>query len=53
MGTGGRALTATPPADRIRLGYFSADFHNHTTMHSMAPLFEIHNPDRFEVTAYS
>ncbi len=39
--------------ERIRLGYLSGDFHQHSTAHLMAELFERHNRDRFEVVAYS
>jgi protein O-GlcNAc transferase len=38
---------------RIRLGYLSGDFHQHATAQLMAELFERHNRDRFEVSAYS
>ena len=38
---------------RIRIGYFSADFHNHATMHLMAELFENHDKDSFELIAFS
>jgi len=38
---------------RIRLGYLSADFHQHATARLMAELFESHDRDRFEVFAYS
>jgi protein O-GlcNAc transferase len=38
---------------RLRLGYLSGDFHQHSTAHLMAELFERHNRDRFEVFAYS
>jgi protein O-GlcNAc transferase len=38
---------------RIRLGYLSADFHQHATAQLMAELFERHDRDRFEVFAYS
>ena len=38
---------------RIRLGYLSGDFHQHSTAHLMAELFECHDRDRFEVFAYS
>ena len=38
---------------KIRIGYFSADFHNHATMHLMAELFENHNKDKFEIIAFS
>lgn len=39
--------------DRLRIGYFSADFHNHATMYLMAKMFALHNRDDFEIHAYS
>ncbi|SFF85951.1 Predicted O-linked N-acetylglucosamine transferase, SPINDLY family [Novosphingobium sp. CF614] len=38
---------------RIRIGYFSADFHNHATMYLMAGFFREHDRDRFDVRLYS
>ncbi len=38
---------------RIRLGYFSADFHNHATAHLIGQVLESHDRARFEVTAFS
>jgi predicted O-linked N-acetylglucosamine transferase (SPINDLY family) len=38
---------------RIRVGYFSADFHGHATMYLMARLFEVHDRDAFEFHAFS
>jgi len=38
---------------KIRIGYYSADFHNHATSYLMANLFELHNRDTFEVIAFS
>lgn len=38
---------------RIKVGYFSADFHNHATMYLMIRLFEVHDRDAFEFYAYS
>lgn len=38
---------------RIRIAYFSADFHDHATMHLMAGLFEEHDRSQFEVYAFS
>ena len=38
---------------KIRLGYFSADFHNHATAYLMAELFELHDKDKFELFAFS
>ena len=41
------------PTEKIRIGYFSADFRNHATMYLMAKLFAEHDRDRFEITAFS
>jgi predicted O-linked N-acetylglucosamine transferase (SPINDLY family) len=43
-----------PSADgRIRIGYFSADFHDHATMHLMAGFFRCHDRSQFDVRLYS
>lgn len=39
-------------AGKIRLGYFSADFHNHPTAYLIAELFECHDKDKFELIAF-
>lgn len=39
--------------ERLRVGYFSSDFHEHATMHLMARLFETHDRNRFSLYAYS
>lgn len=41
------------PAARLRVGYLSADFHEHATAYLTAELFELHNRSRFEIIAYS
>lgn len=38
--------------DRIRIGYFSADFYDHATLRLMAGLLRTHDRDRFEIRAY-
>ncbi|MBF0159882.1 MAG: tetratricopeptide repeat protein [Magnetococcales bacterium] len=38
---------------RLRVGYLSADFHNHATAHLMLGHFKRHDRSRFEVFAYS
>ena len=38
---------------RLRIGYFSADFHNHATMYLISKIFEEHNKEKFEIYAYS
>jgi predicted O-linked N-acetylglucosamine transferase (SPINDLY family) len=38
---------------KIRLAYFSADFHNHATMYLMAQLFELHDKSKFELFGFS
>ncbi|WP_404482558.1 tetratricopeptide repeat protein [Novosphingobium sp. BL-52-GroH] len=49
------SLPEPPPAPdgRIRIGYFSADFHDHATMHLMAGFFRAHDRKRFAVHFYS
>jgi len=37
----------------LRIGYLSADFHNHATAHLMAQVFERHDRGRVGVTGYS
>lgn len=37
----------------IKIGYYSADFHNHATSHLMIELFEIHSREEFEIFAFS
>jgi protein O-GlcNAc transferase len=46
-------LLSSPANQKIRLGYFSADFHDHATCCLMAELFESHDKERFELFAFS
>ena len=46
-------FSSRKPGGRIRLGYVSADYHGHPTMHLMNGLFGLHDRARFEVSAYS
>lgn len=39
--------------DRLKIGYFSADFHDHATMYLMAGLLRQHDRSAFETFAYS
>jgi predicted O-linked N-acetylglucosamine transferase (SPINDLY family) len=39
--------------DKIRIAYLSADFHEHATAYLMAGLFEAHDRDKFDISAYS
>jgi protein O-GlcNAc transferase len=51
------SLTSThgdwPKHERIRIGYFSSDFHDHATAYLTAELFEQHDRSRFEIAAFS
>lgn len=38
---------------KIKVGYFSADFHNHPVTRLTAELFELHDPNQFEIYAFS
>jgi len=54
--TASPAPIAKPPTvrpERLRVGYFSADFHNFPGMYLMARMLEIHNRNAFEIFAYS
>lgn len=48
-------ILARPAArpEKLRIGYFSADFREHATMFLAARLFELHDRDRFVIHAYS
>ncbi len=39
--------------DKIKIGYFSADFRNHPVSQLTAKLFESHDRSRFEITGFS
>ncbi len=39
--------------DKIRVGYFSADFHEHAMAYLMAELYELHDKSKFEVIGFS
>jgi len=45
-------LLAVENKSKIRIAYFSADFHNHPTAYLMAELFECHDKNRFEVIGF-
>ena len=54
--TASPAPIAKPPTvrpERLKVGYFSADFHNFPGMYLMARMLEIHNRNAFEIFAYS
>ena len=42
-----------PRSEKIRVGYFSADFCNHPVARLTAGLFEAHDRSRFEITAFA
>jgi predicted O-linked N-acetylglucosamine transferase (SPINDLY family) len=46
-------LRKYPRHDRIRLGYYSADYHRHATAYLIAELFERHDRGKFEVITFS
>ncbi len=39
--------------EKIRIAYFSADFHNHPVSYLTAEMFELHDKSRFELIAFS
>jgi len=46
-------IAKTSREGKIKLGYYSADFHNHATAYLMAELFESHDRNQFELFAFS
>ena len=46
-------IVKRPQSQKIRVGYFSADCHNHATGHLMAELFELHDKSQFELVGLS
>ncbi len=39
--------------EKIKIGYFSADFHNHPVSYLTAEMFELHDKSQFELIAFS
>ena len=46
-------VMARPHTGRIRIGYFSADYHHHATTLLMARMLELHDRSRFELVGIS
>ena len=46
-------ISTRPKNGKIQIGYFSADFRNHPVSFLTAELFELHDKNRFEITAFS
>ncbi|HLZ75288.1 tetratricopeptide repeat protein [Phenylobacterium sp.] len=42
-----------PPGQCLRIGYFSADFHEHATAHLLVEALELHDRAAFEISAFS
>lgn len=42
-----------PSGERIRVAYFSADFHSHPVAYLTSELFELHDKSQFELIAFS
>ena len=51
--SGLQEIVKRPRRDKIRIGYFSADYHSHASMYWLAELFEKHDRSRFEIIAFS
>jgi protein O-GlcNAc transferase len=46
-------ISKRPSTGKIRVGYYSNEFHNHATAFLTAELFEMHDRNKFEVLAFS
>ena len=47
------SISKYPKREKIRIGYFSADFHNHATGYLLAELIELHDKNQFECIGIS
>ena len=47
------AIPKRPQSQKIRVGYFSADFRNHAVSLLTAELYELHDKNKFEIVAFS
>ena len=47
------APSTHPARDRLKIGYLSADFHEHATMHLLAGVLACHDRARFAINLYS
>ena len=52
-GDGRSPITAHAAQPRLRIGYLSADFHEHATAYLIAEMLELHDRSRFEIFAYA
>ncbi|MFV1613144.1 UDP-N-acetylglucosamine-peptide N-acetylglucosaminyltransferase [Phaeobacter sp. JH20_36] len=48
----GKTVPPHQPGDKIRIGYFSSDFHEHATMHLFEGALKAHNRDQFQFFVY-
>ena len=48
-----KPIQKNKPNKKIRIGYYSADFHEHVMSFLLAKLFELHNKSKFELIAFS
>ncbi|MBP7451871.1 MAG: tetratricopeptide repeat protein [Ottowia sp.] len=48
-----RPAPSRQAGDRVRIGYFSADFHSHATCMLLAEVLESHDHEQFEVFGFS
>lgn len=46
-------ISKNKKTDKIRIGYYSSDFHNHATAYLIAELFEAHDASKFELFGFS
>ncbi|MDC0167008.1 tetratricopeptide repeat protein [Candidatus Pelagibacter sp.] len=46
-------INITSKNDKIIIGYFSAEFHNHPVMHLMLDVFKNHNKSKFKIYGFS
>lgn len=53
VNSSGRAKIPAKRGGKLKLGYFSADYHNHPSMHLSVEILEMHERTAFETWAFS
>lgn len=48
-----RSFVSHTPGDKLRIGYFSADIHNHPCLYLTLGIFRCHDRSKFEVSIFS
>lgn len=51
--TVGQSISENSTTGKVKIGYLSADFHEHATSYLLARVLELHDKSKFEIVAFS